>query len=137
LSRSRAHGFTLIELVFLIVVFFGSVIALLSVVAEAAKRVGENDDYAKATQLAQEKAELILTDRRNPGRDYAYVTSAAYPTESPVSGYGDFVRAVAITDYSSNALCPSATNGCKLIVVTVSKNGATMATVTLTLANSS
>jgi type II secretory pathway pseudopilin PulG len=136
LTRRGNSGFTLIEMVFLTAIFFVAVVSLTAVLGEAAERITDNDSSAKAAQLAQEKAEAILTDRRNPGRDYAYVTSAAYPTENPVSGYTGFTRTVSITDFSSNALCPNATMGCKLVVVTVAKNSITLATVTFLLARS-
>jgi len=126
------RGFTLIELIVLIVVFFGSVTSLLSVAIEAAKRVGENKDSSLAIQLAQEKAEIILSDRRNPGLGYVSVASSA---ENPVSGFSDFSRSTVVTDAPSNPLCPSATAGCKLVVVTVSKNSQTLATVTFMFAN--
>ena len=132
---STARGFTLIELIVLIVVFFGSVTSLLSVAIEAAKRVGENKDSSTAIQLAQEKAEIILSDRRNPGLGYAYVTAGNYGLENPVPGFSDFSRSTAVTDASSNTLCPSATAGCKLVVVTVSKNSQTLGTETFMLAN--
>lgn len=133
---STGRGFTLIELIVLIVVFFGSVTSLLSVAIEAAKRVGENKDSSIAIQLAQEKAEIILTDRRNPGLGYAYVASNPYSAENPVSGFfSDFSRSTEVTDAPSNPLCASATAGCKLVVVTVSKNSQTLATVTFMLAN--
>ena len=147
-TRANAHtqGFTLIELVIMIIVFFGSVVALLSVSREAAQRVADVDASSRAMQYAQERAEMVLADRRNPNRNYAYVplqsascasvsATCAYPIESPLSGTS-LVRSVQITDASANPLCPDPTSGCKLVLVTLSRNGRSVATVTLLLVNS-
>lgn len=144
-ARRTRQGFTLIELVVLMVAFFGSVVALLSVSREAALRVAEVDAAARAAQYAQERAETVLADRRNPNRGYAWVplqsatcsnpsASCAYPLENPVAGTG-LTRSVAVANASSSALCPNPALGCKQVQVTVSKGGRTLATVTLLLAN--
>ena len=133
-TRTR-RGFTLIELVFLIVVLFGSIVAFLSVSGEAGERVADNNDKAKAVQLAQEKMELIISDRRNPDRDYSYITSGAYSAETLTAPFVGFSRSVTVSDASSDAACPSATLGCKLIVVTVTKSSVTLASATLMIGN--
>lgn len=88
---------------------------------------------------------MVLADRRNPNRNYAYVplqsascasvsANCAYPIENPLAGTS-LVRSVQITDASANALCPVPASGCKLVLVTLSRSGRTVATVTLLLAN--
>lgn len=146
MKTQRPQGFTLIELIVMMLVFFGSVVALLSVSQEAAQRVADVDAASRAMQYAQERAEMVLADRRNPNRNYAYVplqsascaslsASCAYPIENPLAGTS-LVRSVQITDASANALCPVPASGCKLVQVNLSRNGRTVATVTLLLANS-
>lgn len=144
--RLTMRGFTLIELIILMVVFFGSVVSLLSVSREAAQRVADIDASSRAMQYAQERAEMVLADRRNPNRGYATVplqsascatvsASCAYPIENPLTGTS-LMRGVEITNASSSVLCPVPASGCKQVLVTMTRSGRTVATVTLMLANS-
>ena len=146
MNKQQPGGFTLIELILLMVVFFGSLLGLLTVSREAAQRVADADASSRAMQYAQERAEMILADRRNPNRNYAYVplqsascasvsASCAYPIENPLTGTA-LVRSVQITDASASALCPVPASGCKQVLVTMTRSGRTVATVTLLLANS-
>lgn len=141
----RALGFTLIELLVLIIVFSGSLVALLSVSQEAARRIADVDSSARAIQFAQQRMETVLSDRRNPNRKYSYVplqsascatvaVNCAYPRENPITGT-NLTRSVQITDASASSSCPNPTAGCKLVVVTVTKNGRTVASLGALLAN--
>ena len=145
LPPTSAQGFTLIEMLVLIVVFSGSLVALLSVSREAARRIAEVDASARAMQYAQERIEMVLADRRNPNRGYAYVpiqsascatlsASCAYPMESPVTGTL-LVRSVAITDVSTGGSCPNPSAGCKQVLVTVTQSGRKLASIAALLAN--
>ena len=145
MSLSPARGFTLLEMLVLIVVFSGSLIALLSVSRESARRIAEVDDSARAMQMAQERIEVVIADRHNPNRGYAYVPlqgascsvvslSCAYPAENNVMGTR-LARSVQITDASASSSCPIATAGCKQILVNVTLNGRTLASLTTLLAN--
>ena len=145
MKRTHTAGFTLIELIVLIVVFFGSLLALLSVAIEAARRVADADASARAMQYAQERAETILADRRNPNRNYAYVplqsascavlsASCAYPLENPITGSA-LARSVQITNASAHPLCPNPTLGCKLVLVSITRSGRNLALISLLLAN--
>ena len=146
MKTPRTQGFTLIELIIMMVGIFGVIIALLSVSREAAQRVADVDAASRAMQYAQERAEMVLADRRNPNRNYAYVplqsascvtvsATCAYPIEDLLTGTS-LVRSVQITDASSSPLCPLPASGCKKVLVTMSRSGRTVATVTLLLANS-
>lgn len=145
LRQHAAHGVTLVELVVLIVVFSGSLVALLSVSREAARRIAEIDASARAMQYAQERAEMVLADRRNPNRGYAWVplqagtcatlsANCAYPFENPMTGTS-LARSVQITDHSANSACPNPSNGCKQVLVTVTSNGRKLASLAALLAN--
>ncbi len=144
-SPSSTQGFTLIEMLLLIVVFSGSLVALLSVSREAARRIAETDSSARAMQYAQERIETVLADRRNPNRGYAYVplqsascasvsASCAYPIENPVTGTS-LVRSVQVTDASGSSSCPNPSNGCKQVLVTVTQSGRKLASLAALLAN--
>lgn len=139
------HGFTLVEMLVLIVVFSGSLVALLSVLRESARRVADVDASARAMQLAQERIETVIADRHNPNRGYAYVplqaasctslsASCAYPAESAILGSG-LSRSVQISDASSSASCPVPAAGCKQVQVHVTKQGVLLASLSTLLAN--
>ncbi len=141
----RRSGFTLVELVVLIVVFSGSLIGLLSVSRESARRIAEVDASARAMQYAQERVEMVLADRRNPNRGYAWVPlqvgscatvspSCAYPIENPIAGTR-LVRSVEITNGSASTACPNPSSGCKQVLVTVTQNGRKLASLGALLAN--
>ncbi len=144
INRDVDRGFTLVELVVLIVVFSGSLVALLSVSRESARRIAEVDASARAMQYAQERVEMVLADRRNPNRGYAYVplqsascnvvsASCAYPYENPITGTS-LSRSVQVTDFSANSACPNPANGCKQVLVTVTQNGRKLASLAALLA---
>lgn len=144
-SPQANQGFTLVELVVLIVVFSGSLVALLSVSRESARRIAEVDASARAMQYAQERVEMVLADRRNPNRGYAYVplqsagcnaisASCAYPYENPMTGTA-LSRSVQVTDISGSSACPNPANGCKQVLVTVTQNGRKLASLAALLAN--
>jgi len=145
LNPNSTRGFTLVELVVLIVVFSGSLVALLSVSREAARRIADIDASARAMQYAQERVEMVLADRRNPNRGYAYVplqsagcnaisASCAYPYENPMTGTA-LSRSVQVTDISGSSACPNPANGCKQVLVTVTQNGRKLASLAALLAN--
>ncbi len=144
-ASNAVRGFTLVELVVLIVVFSGSLVALLSVSRESARRIAEVDASARAMQYAQERVEMVLADRRNSNRGYTYVplqsascnavsASCAYPYENPITGTS-LARSVQVTDISANSACPNPANGCKQVLVTVTKSGRTLASLAALLAN--
>ncbi len=144
-ARPAPHGFTLIEMLVLIVVFSGSLVALLSVSRESARRIAEVDASARAMQYAQERIETVLADRRNPQRGYASVplqtancavlsASCAYPMENSIPGT-PLSRSVQITDVSTSTSCPNPGSGCKQVLVTVSHNGRKLASLAALLAN--
>ncbi len=144
-SLRSARGFTLVELVVLIVVFSGSLVALLSVSREGARRIAEVEASARARQYAQERVEMVLADRRNPNRGYAYVplqtascntpsANCAYPLENPIPGT-TLVRSVQVTDISASSACPNPSNGCKQVLVSVTQQGRKLASLAALLAN--
>ncbi len=145
LRRRTEAGFTLIEMLLLIVVFSGSLVALLSVSRESARRLAEVDASARAMQYAQERLETVLADRRNPDRGYGSVplqaascttpsANCAYPLESPISGT-QLERSVQVTDISAVGSCPNPSNGCKQVLVTISQSGRKLASLAALLAN--
>ncbi len=145
MDAPACRGFTLVEMLVLIVVFSGSLVALLSVSMQSARRIADVDASARAMQLAQERIETVIADRHNPNRGYGYMplqaascsvlsASCAYPAENTLAGSG-LSRSVQISDASSSASCPLPAAGCKQVQVAVTKNGVLLASLTALLAN--
>lgn len=129
----RQAGFTLFELVLVMAVTAIGAVALLSLFSGAALTLEGNFAVQTAAQLAQEKAEQVLGDRRNPARGYDYVQAASYPAEDPVPGFTGYTRSVAVTGYGGPA-CPAGAR-CKQVVVDVQQGGVLRARLTLMLAD--
>lgn len=98
-----SKGFTLIELVIIIVVLGLSSVALVSLYGQVAGTVGINQDINSAAQLAQECGEYLLQQRRDNGYAMGGVSDcSALPA---FNGYGP--PTVTLTDPYSGAGCPS------------------------------
>ena len=119
----RARGYTLVELVLVVVVAGLALPPLLGVFAQTGLASARPDLHTVAISLAREKMEILAADKFNPARGYAYLVSGNYPAESPVSGFL-FSRTVAFTDVASSNLSSSqAGSGFRKAVVTVSWQG--------------
>ena len=123
----RNTGFSLVEVIAVIVLLGVGVVAILSMFSSGTRTIGANVDSQIATQLAQQRAEQILADRRNPTRGYGYVIAGNYGPETPVTGFPNYNRAVAITTPFASAACPAAPVNCKQVVVTVTSAGVNVA----------
>lgn len=139
MKHPSCGGFTLLEVVIVIAVFAASAAAILRMGNFAAVSLSGSVASVKARALAQDLAERILADRRDPVKSYIYaITATNYPA-STVSG---LVRSVAITatDAGSgsglaNAHCPDATKAvkCAQVVISVTQSGVKVAEVTFLL----
>lgn len=108
-------GFSLIELVIVIVILGIASAGLMTVFTTGMKRSADPLLENQAQQLAQEKMDVIFGDRMNPARGFAYITSANYPAESPVAGFTDFSRTVStccVTAADLNAVSPCTAPPC-------------------------
>lgn len=144
--RSRCAGFTLFEVLAVIVVFAASAVALLSIGREAARSVNSGLDSVKARPLAQGLAEQILADRRDSVKSFIYATTVANYADLTSAG---LTRSVAITKVVAGAIsggttaqnalaaahCPDATKAaqCAQVVITVTRSNIKVAEVTLLL----
>ena len=124
------RGFTLIELIIVIVIMSLAAAAFARSLARMPDSLAYDEKLQVGTQLAQAKAEQIRADRWNPSRGFSYITSANYAAESPVSGFSSYSRSVTITDITTNPPCTTTSSGtCKQVLVTVSSGATTLATV--------
>jgi prepilin-type N-terminal cleavage/methylation domain-containing protein len=121
-------GFTLIELLLVIVVITVASVPLFTLFTHAATSLLSNEDIQTAAQLAQEKAEDILGQRRN--EDFASVATGTF---SEPGVYNGFNRSTVITQATSApSACPTGIV-CDEVVISVDKGGAVLAEVTLLL----
>ena len=128
MMRARQAGFSLIELVVVIVVLAVGAAALLQQFTQVAVSLNINEETQTSAQLAQEAAEQALMDRRNLG--YASLVAGTV-TENLAGNYAGFTRVTTITDPSTSAACPAGA-GCKDVQVQVTgSNGSAVLDLTV------
>ena len=97
ISRGRAacsgqKGFTLIELIMVIVILGIALFPLLRLLSSVLVDTNSGDVLSQASFLAQSKLEKIISEKHAHGFDWV-VAQYAYESETPVTG---FVRTVSI-----------------------------------------
>ena len=108
----HAHGFSLIELLVVIILLSIISVALVGMFGQLAGKVDINHDINAAAQMAQECGEYLLAQRRENGFTMGGVTNC-----SALSSFNSNAPAtVSVTDPYSGAGCP-ATASCKLFNV--------------------
>lgn len=118
----RRAGYTLTEVILVIVVAGLALPPLMAVFAGMSRDSARPDLLLVASSLAREKMEIIAADKFNTSRGYAYLVSANYPAENPVPGF-TLTRSVAFTDVSSADLSTAESgSGFRKVVVTVRWN---------------
>jgi prepilin-type N-terminal cleavage/methylation domain-containing protein len=131
MARS-ARGFTLLEMVLVIVLLGVGTIGVLSMFGQVAKSLPASRDVQAAAQGAQACAEYILGARRSGQVAVADIDATICNVLPAVSG---FSRSVAVSDVSAGAACPdSAAGTCVQAVVTVASADVT-SSVTLMVVN--
>jgi len=118
--RTLERGFTLIELVIIIMVLSIASVSLVSLYGQVAGTVAINKDITVAAQLAQECGEYLLAQRRNNGYAMSGISDcSALPV---FNGYGP--PAVTVSDPYSGVGCPTTPAGsppnCKLFNINAS-----------------
>lgn len=136
----RIAGFTLIELVIVMVVISVGLLGLTGLFSNSTTTLTANENLQRATQYAQQCAEQVLATRRNSTN----FTVASFTIPTVCSGNSDgFVRtATASAAYTNtgsacngNAQCPCPSGGtinCRDINISVAK-GATSSSITVML----
>ncbi|HEX9628039.1 MAG TPA: prepilin-type N-terminal cleavage/methylation domain-containing protein [Acidiferrobacterales bacterium] len=133
MRRAAIKGFTLIELVLVIVVVSVGMLTLLGLYGQVAGKLGTNEDIQIATQLAQECSEHILATRRNLGFTAPTLTNAICNGLPAVPA--GFTRGVTIGANYVGGLATACPNGatCRDVSVTISQGLATRAQVVFLL----
>jgi Tfp pilus assembly protein PilV len=87
-------GFTLPEVILIIVIAGVALFPLSMLFANTSIRAGDAHAASIAAQLAEAKMEEITADRNAPSRGLAYLAASNYPPEDPVAAFPGFVRSV-------------------------------------------
>jgi len=120
------NGFTLIEMVLVIVIISVASVPLFGLFSRAATSLLINEKTQTAAQLAQEQAEFLLAIRRNQDFDAAELSGN---TSEVLSGnYAGFNRSTVITQPPSGPGCPAGA-GCKEVTISIDEGGDTYAEV--------
>ena len=95
-SKNGSPGFTLIEVVILIVIAGIAILPLSMLFATTSIRSSDARSASVAAQLAQAKLEEITADRNAGTRGFSYVTAGNYPPETPIPAFTAFQRSVSV-----------------------------------------
>jgi prepilin-type N-terminal cleavage/methylation domain-containing protein len=132
---TRENGFTLIELVMVIVILAVAAVPLFGLFTQASASLLDNERIQTAVQLAQERAESIIAQRR--AADFAGV-GLGTTTDVLGTNYSAYTRTVTVTQPPAGPGCPlhpvtGVSAACKEVVVNVGQGPDTLAEVTLLL----
>ncbi|MGB5258895.1 MAG: type II secretion system protein [Gammaproteobacteria bacterium] len=129
MTMHRQQGFTLLELVMVIMVVALASIPILGQFSQAAGTLLTDEIIQTAAQLAQERAEGLLADRRAGG--YAAVPTGTV-NDVLTGAYSSYSRTVTVTSPPGGSGCAVGAT-CKEVVVSVDHSGRTRAGVSLML----
>lgn len=117
-------GFTLIEAVLTLSVLAGGVFGVLVLYQQNIARSNEMEQTLVATELAQEKLEQIILDKKY--QLYAYVIPANYLASEDLTaqGFPGYTRTISILEVNPSDMISAQTNsGYKKITVSVAVTG--------------
>ena len=125
---NRQRGFTLIELVAVIIIISVASVPLFGLFSQASSKLLVNEYIQTAAQLAQERAELVLGWRRNLGFSAPQLATGTN-NEVLAGNYTGYTRNTTISSPPSGPGCPGGAT-CKEVAIGVSHNGNNYALVT-------
>ena len=129
MNTRRQQGFTLLELVMVIVLVALASVPILGQFSQASSILLTDEIIQTAAQLAQERAEGILAERRTAG--YAAVPAGTV-NDVPAGAYSSYSRTVTVTSPPVGSGCATGAT-CKEVVVSVDHSGRTRAEITMML----
>ena len=97
----REAGFTLIEIVLIIVIAAIAILPLSMLFANTSIRSGDARNATIAAQLAQAKMEELTADKNSPARGFGYLVAGNYPAETPVTALTGYNRSVSFAPDST------------------------------------
>ena len=122
-----ARGFTLVELIIFIVITSIMAVALMSAFSTTSRSTAESGLVTKATQLAQERMELVLAQRRAAG--FATFVDPCVPGPGPAACTPPTGYTVTVS------IAPNWNGDTNYRVITVNVSGTSAATATSLVAN--
>ncbi|RLA01872.1 MAG: hypothetical protein DRQ45_05370 [Gammaproteobacteria bacterium] len=129
MNSLRQQGFTLLELIIVIVIVALASVPILGQFTQVASSMLVDEEIQTAAQLAQERAEGVLADRRNLGY-------AAIPTGTTIDAmggnYSSYSRTLIVNEPPSGSGCAAGAT-CKEVIVTVDRGASTRAEVSYIL----
>ena len=131
MKHTAQQGFTLLELVLVIVVVALASVPILGQFSQAGQSLLLNEEIQTAGQLAQERAESILALRRDQG--YAAIVTGT-TTESLTGNYADYTRTLTVNEPPIGSGCAVGAT-CKEVLIDVARGGDSRAGLTLMLVN--
>jgi len=131
----RAAGFSLIELIIVMVIISVGILGMTSLFSTSLTSLSTNETLQQATQYAQECAESVMATRRNLG--FSWFASNTFSCGTNPSGFTRTQNPVGSL-YTGNGTgaCPSTTTlNCRDVSITVTSttNAALSSTITLML----
>lgn len=94
--KSRLYGYTLIELIVVLIILSLGLTTLLLALRQATFNNTSSQFLTVAQGLAQGKMEQIISDRKNQATGFSYIVNSNYPSEATVSGFKTYTRSVSI-----------------------------------------
>jgi prepilin-type N-terminal cleavage/methylation domain-containing protein len=123
----RSAGFTLIELVIVIVVLAIGVVAIGSAFAYMVRSLTLNEDLQYSWQIAHECAEHILGQARAPRGHFTAVVAGAGSAICNGMAVAGYTRVVNVTNMPTGGALCSAGWACKRVEIVVTKGSMTTA----------
>jgi len=124
------NGFTLIEMVLVIIIISVASVPLFGLFSRAASSLLINEKTQTAVQLVQERAEFLLAIRRN--QDFSAAELSGVTTEVLSGNFSGYNRSTVITQPPSGPGCPGGAD-CKEVTISVDEGATTYAEVTFLL----
>jgi len=135
MSTTEQRGFTLIELIVVIIIMAIASVPLFGLFSQSSISMLANEKIQTAAQLAQERAEYLMALRRN--QNYFATDISVGQVENLAGNYTGYTRTTSIVDETipyAGSDCP-AVGACKQITVSVAEAGKTRAEITFVLVN--
>lgn len=95
--RGNESGFSLIELVLVIMILSVALLPLITQTIQATVHGADGQVVSTAAFLARERMEQVETDEGSTVVGYAGVTNARYPDESSIPGFPGYTRIVRVS----------------------------------------
>lgn len=131
MKDARQSGFTLIELIMVIIIVALAAVPILGQFTQVAGSTLVDEEIQTASQLAQERAEQLLALRRDQG----YAAVAIGTTNDVLTGnYSTYTRTVTVTEPPAGGGCATGAT-CKGVVVSVDRGPRNRARIALVLVN--